>query len=541
MPRVYCRQLEELGFKEPSGFRLSSLKLGHSNECCEREAIMNNRMKTYLVRAMMLQWIWLCGCSSVALRHDYANYSDVYGDSSNEQLLLNLARESKQEPVYFVQLASISSQYQFSTSAGFTPSTTRTAPPSVTGASASMIPGLVQHTLTFGGSLNAGISQTPVFQFLPLTGSNFVQTLLSPISDKVFWTFYDQGWPGDWVARTILNSVQEQIDELKTNEDGSVVTNSYIETYVNDTGDPTYPKFLEYCNDLYIAQRYHILEVDRAVTAPSKAVYRSTNAPLKEIISAIAAGLTVNYDTNSYTIVKRDDNLKFLVKSNEDSQIRHFYAQYVDNSIGASRLAETKHLKITNGVASANTNQPADTNYTIDNDLFLKKEAATNAMVFAKKFSDKKIALTTRTFEEALNAVANEEADFKSFEQSTNLLYANNITFKSDPCGTIAKITPANGPAFTVRPILMIKYDDSARPLLAPFVTITHNRVEYTIGDLREDREDPERAYLDESYPSRANDAHYQNSTVFTMISYLFSQATIDTSKLPVQQLIQVQ
>ena len=96
---------------------------------------MKRQINVYSKWIVTLPLIWLCGCESPrALRSDYEDYSKVFGDSSNKQLLLNLARESRQEPVYFIQLASISSQYQFSTSAGFAPSATRTAPPSIEGA-----------------------------------------------------------------------------------------------------------------------------------------------------------------------------------------------------------------------------------------------------------------------------------------------------------------------------------------------------------------------------------------------------------------------
>ncbi len=72
----------------------------------------------------------------------------------------------------------------------------------------SLIGNFVKNTLTFGGSANASLQQTPLFQFLPVTGSNLVQAIMVPISDKVLYTFFDQGYPADLVARTMVSSVR---------------------------------------------------------------------------------------------------------------------------------------------------------------------------------------------------------------------------------------------------------------------------------------------------------------------------------------------
>ncbi len=137
-----------------------------------------------------------------ALSEDFADYSRIYGDSMNKQLLLNLARESHNEPVYFIQLASISSQYQFTTSTGFNASHTRTAPPNQGAADE------VQNALTLGGTINAGVQQTPVFSFLPLNGATYAQTLATPIPAKVFNELYDQGFPADMLLRVMVDEIR---------------------------------------------------------------------------------------------------------------------------------------------------------------------------------------------------------------------------------------------------------------------------------------------------------------------------------------------
>ena len=453
----------------------------------------------------------------------FRNYSDVYGDGVNRQLLLNLARESLQEPIYFIQLAQISSQYQFSTSAGFTPNWANNSPPNGSG-----LVGVVQRTLTLGGSVGAGITATPQFQSLPLAGSNFVQTIMTPISDKVFWTLYDQGWPADWVARTMLSSIEKRIyDESATNTN----TNTYhTEYYVNEPSDPTYPFFLKYCNDLYNAQVYHILMVERTNSDAKSVVFQQTNqpqtdaiakaTPLRDIVSAVAGGLFVSESNNIITVEKHPDvtSITFFVKPAADEQLEKIfkYNGFSSNAPGCSNLASAR-------------------------------AAVANALTLAGDLKTNRIHFTTRTFEAALNGVASEEEEFRLKEKDGNCIYetwgTNNftITFQPDEYGTIAIVTNWSGPPFTVRPILMTHYDGFMDTNLSEMVSVGYEGKTYSIADLKDDRHDPSEKALAEYFGYDPEDVHYQNRMVFSMLSYLFTASAVDTTKLPVQQLIQLQ
>jgi hypothetical protein len=454
---------------------------------------MQNKINVYAKWIVIFPLIWLCGCMSPkVLRYDYADYSEVYADSSNRQLLLNLARLSKDEPVYFIQLGSISSQYQFTTSVGFTPSFTRTAPPgNIQASTAGMIPSLVQHTLTLGGSLNAGVMQNPIFQFLPLTGTNLVQALLTPISDKVFLIFYDQGWSAAWVARTMVASVEKQtITNVIMNSITNSITN--CEYWVNDPNDPTYPKFLEFCENLRNAQLCHALTVD--TTSSNAAVYCNTNAKLTDVVSAVqSAGMSVNCDTSTGRIT---------VKHTEQSP------KWVENNV----LNSANYLQYETVFANESQSQ---TNFTYDTQDAHKKLA--NAQDLANGVLDKSIKLKIRTFEAVMYCAAKQEGYFQQLEKK-HLSYTN-IIFTNDPYGNCAIVTRTDNSTFKVRPIMMIKYDDNARSHLSKLVEVEYKDEMYSVGDLE----------------------GTQSRTVFTMLSYLFAQTAISTQNLPVQQLIQVQ
>lgn len=447
----------------------------------------------------------LCGClNRYALQHDYANFSEVYGDSVNRQLLLNLAREAHEEPAYFLQLASISSQYQFTTSAGFNASDVRTAPTfnPVSGAKA------VENAATFGGSANASVLQQPIFQFLPLTGSNYVAALLTPITERVYWTFYDQGWPADQLARTMLVSIEKQTATYTNN--GS--TNHAYTVYANDPTDSTYPEFLKLCNDFNNAQRFHLLVVDKNGKGDEASlVFSNKTASLNELVAATAAGLSVRYDDKSaHYIVRKDiDRIDFLevdtnLEINGSNPIHRFYVGGGTGTVGTDA-------------------------------------SFGEALGFAREYRSGKIRLTTRTFEEALNAVANEQRFFRRSEGQTNSYGMRTITFRKDPFGTIAIVETGipNYPPFPVRPILVLEYPEPQRARLSKLTQVSYAGETYTIGDLQDLDWDAQVQQI--ASPGWKDELRYQNRTVFSILSYLFSQTAIDTSKLPIQQLIQVQ
>jgi len=207
----------------------------------------------------------------VPLRHASTEYSEEYAELSNRQLLLNLARVSRNEPPYFIQLGQISSSYLFSGSvslnaANFTRKADR----------------------VFGGGIGATAQEQPSYQFIPLTGTSFANALVAPFAKEIFYAFYDQGFHADILARTMLASVTVQ---------GM--------TYVNTPQDPTYPMFLAFCHWLREAQqtRYLIVETE---AAEGRYVYRDLR--IGEVLSTLAAGCRVACDSSgtTYTVSQPD-------------------------------------------------------------------------------------------------------------------------------------------------------------------------------------------------------------------------------------------
>jgi hypothetical protein len=108
--------------------------------------------------------------------------------ASNEQLLLNLARLRNHHPPHFLQMGAISAQFNFN--GGLTGDYKDTG-------------GII--TSTFGLSL--GASETPVFNFTPLSGAAYSEILLTPIQTNVLYSLINQNLPVSVLMRLMVDRI----------------------------------------------------------------------------------------------------------------------------------------------------------------------------------------------------------------------------------------------------------------------------------------------------------------------------------------------
>src|ERR1700684_93107 len=76
-----------------------------------------SRGKTTIAAGMLavlcIAILFLAGCAARALQGDYKGYVTAYAESSNRQMLLNLARLSEHHPTYFFKLGQITTNYRY--------------------------------------------------------------------------------------------------------------------------------------------------------------------------------------------------------------------------------------------------------------------------------------------------------------------------------------------------------------------------------------------------------------------------------------------
>ena len=453
----------------------------HSHHWLERVARVTASCRIPMIAVPFL--FVLCGCVGRPLKHAYSEYSQVYGEALNKQLLLNLARLSQDEPPYFVQLGQISAQFGYAASAGFGPSSFVS-----TDNPGGNLTTVAENTWTFGTSASGAMTHTPTFQFIPINGDQFAQAINNPIPDKLFYTLYDQGFHADLLLRTTVTSIRF-LDEHEEVE----------KVLVNHPKHKTYPEFLKFCWQLNEAQTNRLLIV-RQFKTPTTNIFNSVD--LADAVTATAAGFAITPNTNT------------AASSNS--------YQVVSTEKGFSlRPASTN-------AANAMEHHP-------------------NFKFFVPQKTDfpRKVDFQMRTFISALYAVAKEEGYFGD-NPTTNITYCCDsygkfaiVELRKERTNIFSKALSESGELTTnavptaeaptnlmVRPILTLtEYQDSARRSLSKIVEIRHNNRTYTVGD------------FPGAPPSNIPSS---NKRVFTLLSYLFAQISIDPQKLPVQQFIQV-
>ncbi|WP_246535049.1 hypothetical protein [Methylomonas paludis] len=109
----------------------------------------------------------LSGCfSPMALDHVALAYNESISDVVSKQLLLNIARASLNQPIYFSGISNIAATLNFQANAGATPA--------LAGNSGGLLMPL------FGGS----VSENPTISIVPMQGEEFTQRMLTPLSEQ---------------------------------------------------------------------------------------------------------------------------------------------------------------------------------------------------------------------------------------------------------------------------------------------------------------------------------------------------------------------
>ncbi len=154
---------------------------------------------------------FLSGCAAKRLRIDYRGYENSYAESSNRQLLLNLARLNQHHPTYFFKLGPISTAYRIQ-------GTLSATGQQVAGAYANPL----AQSITGGGTPGTLLEQDPTFTFIPVNDDTVAKQLLTPIPDQYFYVYFQEGWRVDMLFRSMV----DRIEYHKPNGEIVVVRNS---------------------------------------------------------------------------------------------------------------------------------------------------------------------------------------------------------------------------------------------------------------------------------------------------------------------------
>ncbi|WP_348263919.1 hypothetical protein P8935_05120 [Telmatobacter sp. DSM 110680] len=178
----------------------------------------------------------LSGCAPKRLRVDFTGFEKAYAETSNREVLLNLARLENRDPTYFFKIGQITSSYKMQASL------TGTASYALQSSNVNL------GAATGGGTPLANYENDPIFTFIPVNDETNAQLLLKPVPPETFYFLYEQGWRVDQLLRLMVDRI-----ELTrfTNKDGvqhcavQTIRNAPPTVYLKSDGTPD----LDYLRD----------------------------------------------------------------------------------------------------------------------------------------------------------------------------------------------------------------------------------------------------------------------------------------------------
>jgi hypothetical protein len=146
-----------------------------------------------LIGALLLG---LTGCAAKRLKVDFTGFEKAYAETSNRDVLLNLARLENRDPTYFFKIGQITSAYRMAASVTGTGTyATSTSNPLIGGPAG-------------GGNSIASYENDPIFTFIPVNDETNAQLLLKPVPADTFYILYQQGWRADQLIRLMVDRIE---------------------------------------------------------------------------------------------------------------------------------------------------------------------------------------------------------------------------------------------------------------------------------------------------------------------------------------------
>jgi hypothetical protein len=148
------------------------------------------RSGVFVVATICIMGIFGCHSTGPAsVETERAGYNLAIQQTNSEQLLLNLVRLRYRDVPYFLEVASVSTTFDFTSSAS---------------ASA-----LLPESESKAYGLDAGISfsEQPTITYTPLQGDQFVRQLMSPIDLTTILLLYNSGWSIERIFRVSIQSI----------------------------------------------------------------------------------------------------------------------------------------------------------------------------------------------------------------------------------------------------------------------------------------------------------------------------------------------
>ncbi len=219
-------------------------------------------MKKSILLLIVLS-MFFAGCKAVgpeAINAGRSDYNIAIQQTSNEQMLLNLVRLKYRDTPFFMEVASVSTNFNFKSTAG----------------ASATLPESASKSYGLSGSL--AYTENPTITYTPLQGDKFVAQLMSPVDLDTILLLYHSGWSIERIFRVCIQS----INGIKNMPSASGPTPDY---------EPVCQEFFEVIKLLRSLQKQGKLEMGKSTNGPNGQACVELRFTEEGAVSDEAAGL----------------------------------------------------------------------------------------------------------------------------------------------------------------------------------------------------------------------------------------------------------
>jgi hypothetical protein len=419
----------------------------------------------------------LSGCAARRLRSDFAGYENSYAETSNREMLLNLARLNNHDPAFFFKLGPISTQYKMIAAVG--------------GNGAQVTQGTATGTnITGQGSTNLSYEKDPNFSFIPVNDDASAQLLMKPITPEMFEALFQQGWRADQLFRLLVDRIEFYNPTSKSWE---IIRN------VPDADNAyDYTRFLRVSALAYELQRKGLLilrpKTEFEPLADANGVEFDKAPELAELKDAQTKNFVyrLNEANKKWQIGQEKTAYQFRLNGVDADTPSKITSDMPELRAGGDKGGTALQVMLT-VLANGFTIQPAVDATTSDTD---ERSVAPH--------------LVMRSMIGVLTAAGQEQDGFADL-LSKNPVVDNQNSFKSLI------------PVVEQRPVIRLTWN-SEQSVLDPLVQLSYQNRQFMVTDVTDPKTPEETSW---------------NRDLFRLISELAAQVTVDISKFPLPLILQ--
>jgi hypothetical protein len=418
----------------------------------------------------------LSGCAARRLRADYTGYESAFADTSNREMLLNLARLNQHDPTYFFKMGQMATSYRMQAA--------------LTGTGNYVIQGTGSGgNATGGGTPSLVYEKDPSFTFIPVNDDATAQLLLKPIPAELFYALYQQGWRADQLFRLMVDRIEFRDPNTKV---WQIIRNTPALTNA-----PDYARFLRVSALAYELQKrgYLLLRGHKEFTPLARAVQLKEAPTAGDILNAQSKNLIWQLrKEGEWELGQESVAPRFELNEPSESQVVADMPELGKGGIAGATALDTMFAILHNG-------------FTIEENF-----SSTESPDDTKNVS---CHLVMRSLIGLMTAAAQEQDEFDDLIEKNPLI---------PPTDSFVLKFKDVVPPFEQRPILRVTW----RPqdgVIQPLVQLAYGNKKYMVTDM--------------SDPRTPEDLSW-NRDVFRLISQLTAQVTVDISKFPLPQILQL-